>query len=359
MFTGPSRSIFALAAAVIASSALSACCSAAASAESSYGRSEAGWPPARRRRRRVLRLVGADDRARPASTLPSRSSSVDFGEHLVERRLHRVDAGLRQVREVAFGGRARDVELGDHGANRLERGARVLDRRLVLVGLDAQRRRPPRRRPARPARSASSARTSASSCASPVGDRRAQSSTRRRVCSSSAAERAGALLELGAPLLRGAALRRRAPRRARPAPRARRRLRRRGGSARRPPRGPRTGAAARRSAARRPAAARRSSRAIDARASSCRRRARRAPLRPDGARARAARAFCASRVVFVGGALQLRVVADDRLLLPVLLGVQRGDRARRLGDRGLERRGLLGEAGQRLALGARCARAAP
>ena len=53
---------------------------------------------------------------------------------------------------------------------------------------------------------------------------------------------------------------------------------------------------------------------------------------------------------FVRRVLQLRVVADDRLLLPVLFGVQRGDAVRRLRDRGLETSGLLREAGQGIAV---------
>ena len=62
---------------------------------------------------------------------------------------------------------------------------------------------------------------------------------------------------------------------------------------------------------------------------------------------------------FVRRVLQLRVVADDRLFLPVVLGVQRGDGVRRVGDRRLELRGLLRQTGQRFAVGAQCDRAAP
>ena len=61
----------------------------------------------------------------------------------------------------------------------------------------------------------------------------------------------------------------------------------------------------------------------------------------------------------VGRALQLRLVADDRLLLLVMLGVQRGDGARRLRDGRLEAGGLLGEPDERVALGLDPARAAP
>ena len=146
-------------------------------------------------------------------------------------------------------------------------------------------------------------------------------------------ERRGPLLELGRRLLEPLRLRPRARRRARPARRARRRLRRRGGSDPRPPRAPRTAGAAPRSAARRPAAAplrgARSRRALPPAAD----RARRALPRPDAARARAARASAPGAVCLVGRVLQLRLVADDRLFLPVLLGVQRRDRVRRLRDR--------------------------
>ena len=53
---------------------------------------------------------------------------------------------------------------------------------------------------------------------------------------------------------------------------------------------------------------------------------------------------------FVGRVLQLRLVADDGLLLPVMLGVQRGDPVRRLGDRRLETGGLLRQPEQGVAV---------
>ena len=53
---------------------------------------------------------------------------------------------------------------------------------------------------------------------------------------------------------------------------------------------------------------------------------------------------------FVPGVLQLRVVTDDGLLLPVVFGVQRRDAVRRLCDGGLETSGLLREAGQGIAV---------
>ena len=55
--------------------------------------------------------------------------------------------------------------------------------------------------------------------------------------------------------------------------------------------------------------------------------------------------------LFVGRVLQLRVVADDDLFLFVMLGVQRGDRVRRVRDGALERRGFLRERDERVALG--------
>ena len=251
-----------------------------------------------------------------------------------------------------FGGRPRDVELGDHGANRFERAARVLDRRLVLVGAGAQRRHGFVGRHAPPAAARRArARRRRAALRRPQSPRAGRRPGAR--CLELGGERRGALLELRARLPRGAGLRTPAP----------------------PARSTSAACAAPASAARRL----RSSAA--SRASNSRRCAdgqplvgrallvveprdrrarfllaaierRRAPLPPGGARARAARAFCASRVCLVGGVLQLRVVADDRLFLPVVLGVQRRDRVRRLRDRALELRGFLGQPGQRLAIGA-------
>ena len=67
----------------------------------------------------------------------------------------------------------------------------------------------------------------------------------------------------------------------------------------------------------------------------------------------------ASRAALVGRVLQLRLEADDRLFLLVMLGVERRDRLRRVRDRALERRGLFGEPGQRVALDLESARAVP
>ena len=135
MLTGPSRSIFARSVA-IASSALSARCS----------RGDDGGVGCESRRSagrlvcQLRRLLGADRRRASGVAWPSRSSCSTSSDDLVERRLDRVLAGVREVRQVGFGGRARDVELGDDGANRVERAARVLDRGFVLVGPGAQRR---------------------------------------------------------------------------------------------------------------------------------------------------------------------------------------------------------------------------
>ena len=54
--------------------------------------------------------------------------------------------------------------------------------------------------------------------------------------------------------------------------------------------------------------------------------------------------------VFVRGVLQLRVVADDDLLLLVLLGVERVNRIGGMRDRRVERRGLLRQLRQRFAI---------
>src|SRR5204862_5617328 len=63
-----------------------------------------------------------------------------FDADFVERGLHRVEARRREMREVAFGGRARHVELGDQRADRLAGAARDFERRFVLVGPNPERR---------------------------------------------------------------------------------------------------------------------------------------------------------------------------------------------------------------------------
>src|SRR5205085_8301308 len=52
----------------------------------------------------------------------------------------------------------------------------------------------------------------------------------------------------------------------------------------------------------------------------------------------------------VPGALQLAFESDDRLLLAVLFGIQRRDRAARLCDSSLERSRLLGETAEHIAV---------
>ena len=61
--------------------------------------------------------------------------------------------------------------------------------------------------------------------------------------------------------------------------------------------------------------------------------------------------FLGETRLFVDRVLQLRLVADDRLLLFVMLRVQRRDGVRRVGDCPLELGRLLGQAHQRLAVG--------
>ena len=63
---------------------------------------------------------------------------IDFGDHLVERRVHGVLTGVRQVRQVRFGRHAGDVELRDDRADGVEGAARVFDRGVERVGAGAQ-----------------------------------------------------------------------------------------------------------------------------------------------------------------------------------------------------------------------------
>ena len=59
-----------------------------------------------RRRRSSSGLLGADDaRVRREACLAL--ELIDLDEHLVERRLDRIEARLREVGEIALGGRAR------------------------------------------------------------------------------------------------------------------------------------------------------------------------------------------------------------------------------------------------------------
>ena len=173
--------------------------------------------PARRRARRRLgrprsaaaasrpstpRLRRVVDRPR-AGEQRRRARALDLGRDLVERRLHRLDAGGGEVRQVRFGGRPRDVELRRLGAHALERAAGLADARLVLV---ERRRAASGTRSSAVADAARAARRTragpASSAASAVDDRLAQLLAARRA--SAADPRAAcvdARLELAAGLL--------------------------------------------------------------------------------------------------------------------------------------------------------------
>ena len=72
----------------------------------------------------IIPFVRADD-LRVRNVLPFALELFDFGEHLVECRLHAVEARRREVREVGLGGDAGDIERRHGGADRLERGARL------------------------------------------------------------------------------------------------------------------------------------------------------------------------------------------------------------------------------------------
>ncbi len=143
MFTGPSRSIFARSAA-IASSALSARCSAATTDASGAERSSVRNPPSATRNPESALASSSSSGSSAADDAGVRRRTsllfelLDLGDDLVERRVDRVLAGVRQVREIRFGGRPGDVQLGDHGANRIERAARFLDRRFERLGGVAQ-----------------------------------------------------------------------------------------------------------------------------------------------------------------------------------------------------------------------------
>ena len=66
---------------------------------------------------------------------------LDFGAHVVERLVDGVEALLREVREIGFGGRARDVELGGQRAHGVERAARVANDLFLLLGGRLERQR--------------------------------------------------------------------------------------------------------------------------------------------------------------------------------------------------------------------------
>ena len=281
------------AASAIASSALSAALrcdrrrptdGACASALSAVAVDRLRRRPRRPRRRR--------SRARPASRARLRSSSLDLGQHLVERRLHGVDA--RSARGAS--GRFRRWRARCR-ARRPSRGSLRASPRAILMAASCSsapvaQRCDTRRRPSRRRRAGRRARERRRRAAPRRAiDRRAQRPRRAgRVSSQLGRQRRGARFELAAGFLEPLRLRRRAPRRARPAPAcaapasAARRLSVLGRFARLEQPALRVGQplVGRALLARRAA---RSTRALRPAAA----RARRAPLRPAGARARAAR----------------------------------------------------------------------
>ena len=66
--------------------------------------------------------------------MPVRFHLLDFGADGVERHVDGVEALLREVRQLRFRGRARDVELGGERADRVERAAMIADRLFLLLG---------------------------------------------------------------------------------------------------------------------------------------------------------------------------------------------------------------------------------
>ena len=283
-----------------------------------------------RLRRRVLavllglgiRLLGGD-RGRVGRRLAGLLHLLDFRQHLVERALHRVDAasapGGRSLSAVAR------ATSSSPASARIASSARRASR--ITASCASTR--------ARSAVAASSAARSSSRSASSAPDVVVERRARRRRSPAAAprgarasararrrARRCAARARARPP--RAARLRPPAPTRARPAPRASARasaaLR---AELRRPRRARRPGGAARRPAARPPAAARPRARPIDASASA--RRASSAARSSSACRRSSAitSALRASRARVLAGARELRLVRDDRLLLAMLLGLQR------------------------------------
>ena len=145
----------------------------------------------------LVGLVGADD-SRVRRQFAGALELVDFRQDVVERRLDRVEAGGREMREIAFGGGARDVELGDErpGSIRASPRAVLIDDSSCSSARDAKSRTRRRRRSAPRTAAHRAPVTSASSCASPAAIAARSSATRRRVVSSSAARRGRARVEL-------------------------------------------------------------------------------------------------------------------------------------------------------------------
>ena len=133
MFTGPRRSILARRRA-IASSALSVRSAAASAALGSAVSAAARDRPALFQFLCFVCKDHPDVRLQFAVAL----ERIDFGQNLVERRLNGLDAGQREVGQVAFSGRAGDVELGDERPRRFERRPRGLDHGFLVVGTHAQ-----------------------------------------------------------------------------------------------------------------------------------------------------------------------------------------------------------------------------
>ena len=109
-----------------------------------------------------VRRFGRADGGDVGLDLAGRLHLLDFGAHVVERQVDRIEALLCEVRQIGFCGRARDVELrGQAREPRRARGARResslpaarsrLERQRLVVGLRASS-----------SRSSSSARTSSS-----------------------------------------------------------------------------------------------------------------------------------------------------------------------------------------------------
>ena len=307
----------------------------------------------------VLRLVGADEPAQSGVTLARSLRAPRLRRAPRRASPARVDAARGEMREVAFGGGPRDVELADRGAQRFERAARDADRRLRVRPPDAQRRRPHRRRwHVRAQRLERADVVVELRFAATIAVRRSLDALTRasRARAESAAARASSSSDrLFEPQHFGGTGRRRA----RPAPRARPGF---GGAAAQILqwlRALRTGGAARRSGVRRPTAARlragRSRRALLPAAA----RGRRVLPRPGGARASAARASARRGPLSSAARCSLRLEADDRF--------SPGGGARRSAPRwrsiacaiiASKLGGFFGEPGQLLALGGDARRAA-
>src|SRR5436189_13422 len=79
----------------------------------------------------ILSFFGDDD-AGVGRGMTFALELIDFGDHLVEGRVHRILTGVREVRQICFGRRARDVELGHDRADCIEGAARFLDGHFMV-----------------------------------------------------------------------------------------------------------------------------------------------------------------------------------------------------------------------------------